>query len=302
MIGGVRGSHIVLPRFPHAPESALYLEAVDGRPIFVVPWNGQILVGTTEIRDDGDPAEVQPDTEEIDYLVKSLAKQLPGAAISADQIKFAYAGVRPLPRVTEENPAAITRRHFLHDHADDGAAGMISVVGGKLTTAASLARECAARIGCAMAQESAVHVLPPRGGAEFRLEDWARGAAESSGLAPQCARAIAEWFGRSAASVLDLARRDPNMRQRLCPHSAHVVAEAVHAMFCEQALTLGDVLLRRVPLALGSCWSPECARFAAQHIGHALGWNDRQVAAELDLLIAEQETFLKKPVSAALPS
>ena len=49
MVGWVRGSHLVLPRFPGAPQSAVYTEAMDGRPIFVIPWNGELLVGTTEV-------------------------------------------------------------------------------------------------------------------------------------------------------------------------------------------------------------------------------------------------------------
>ncbi len=56
LLGGVRGSHIVLPRFSGAPTAGLYTEAADGRPIFVLPWNEQMLVGTTEVPDTGDPS------------------------------------------------------------------------------------------------------------------------------------------------------------------------------------------------------------------------------------------------------
>src|SRR5262249_5075723 len=56
MIGGVRGSHLVLPKFARAPQQAIYTEAIDGRPIFVIPWNDQLLVGTSEVADSGSPA------------------------------------------------------------------------------------------------------------------------------------------------------------------------------------------------------------------------------------------------------
>ena len=49
MVGGVRGSHIVLPRFAGAPDAAVSAEATDGRPIFLIPWNEQILAGATEV-------------------------------------------------------------------------------------------------------------------------------------------------------------------------------------------------------------------------------------------------------------
>src|SRR5438094_5903023 len=81
MVGGIRGSHIVLPRFAGAPEAAIYTEASDGRPIFVIPWNEQILLGTTEVPDTSDPAKTQPAPEEIEYLLKSLLHLFPRANI-----------------------------------------------------------------------------------------------------------------------------------------------------------------------------------------------------------------------------
>ena len=60
MIGGVRGSHLVLPKFAGAPQQAIYSEAIDGRPIFVIPWNEQLLVGTSEVADSSVPDNPQP--------------------------------------------------------------------------------------------------------------------------------------------------------------------------------------------------------------------------------------------------
>src|SRR4029077_5659939 len=91
MLGGVRGSHIVLPRFTGSPNTAVYTEAADGRPFFVLPWNDQILVGTTEVADDGDPGRTVPSAEEISYLVKSVAQLFPKAKISAQSVKHAFA-------------------------------------------------------------------------------------------------------------------------------------------------------------------------------------------------------------------
>src|SRR5712691_2535457 len=147
MLGGVRGSHIVLPRFAGAPDAAVYTEAVDKRPIFVIPWNEQILVGTTEVADHGDPSKVQPAMEETDYLMRSLGHLFPRVKLSASDIRYTFAGIRPLPFAPKEKAASVTRKHYLHDHAQDGAEHMISVIGGKLTTAAELAGQCAARIG-----------------------------------------------------------------------------------------------------------------------------------------------------------
>src|SRR5229473_853016 len=132
MLGGVRGSHIVLPRFSGAPSAALYSEAADGRPVFVLPWNDQVLVGTTEVADDGDPARTAPSQEEIEYLLRTVKQLFPRAKISAHDVKYAFAGVRPLPSSPGNLPSSVTRRHFLHDHKDESATHMISVIGGKL--------------------------------------------------------------------------------------------------------------------------------------------------------------------------
>jgi len=97
MVGGVRGSHVVLPLFPDAPANPLYTEAGDGRPIFLLPWNGQILLGTTEVFDDGDPSDAAPTQAEIEYLFAALHRLMPRNGMTQRDVRYAYAGVRPLP-------------------------------------------------------------------------------------------------------------------------------------------------------------------------------------------------------------
>ena len=67
MMGGTKGSHLVVDPFTGAPDTALYVEAEsDGRPYFIVPWNGRYLIGTTDLRYDGDLDKIVADDEEID--------------------------------------------------------------------------------------------------------------------------------------------------------------------------------------------------------------------------------------------
>ena len=116
MLGGVRGSHLVLPRFSGAPDAAVYAEASDGRPFFTIPWNGQVLVGTTEVPDQGDPSRCVPSEGETDYLLRSFAKVFPRSGITPSDVRYAFAGVRPLPASSKKSPGAVSRRHILHDH------------------------------------------------------------------------------------------------------------------------------------------------------------------------------------------
>ena len=293
MVGGVRGSHIVLPRLAGAPEAAVYTEAVDGRPVFVIPWNEQTLVGTTEVRDEGDPSRVQPSTDEIEYLLRSLQRLFPQNQISGNDIRYAFAGVRPLPYSSGSNPSAVTRRHFFHDHASDGAARMISVIGGKLTTAAGLARECAARIEI-KTKPMTLAIAVERNCDEL-VDGWVAEVAQAGGISPESARAIVEWHGKRSLAIVASARKRDELRVPLCPHTRHIVAEAVEAFSSECAVTLGDVLLRRVPVALGACWSPECSREAARRVANAMGWDDDRAAWELQGFEVERIAFLGKP-------
>src|SRR5690606_14973646 len=82
MIGGTKGTHIVVDPFPGAPREALYVEArADGRPYFIVPWNGRYLIGTTDTRYSGNLDEVTPDEAEIDYLISETNRVLPSAGL-----------------------------------------------------------------------------------------------------------------------------------------------------------------------------------------------------------------------------
>jgi glycerol-3-phosphate dehydrogenase len=293
MLSGVRGSHIVLPRFPAAPSNPLYAEAADGRPIFVVPWNEQLMVGTTEVADTGDPGRTEPSAEETAYLLNSVTKLFPKAKLSAHDVKYAFAGVRPLPYTEGNRPSAVTRRHFLHDHTEEGAARMISVIGGKLTTAASLARECARKVGITV-RETNTLAVGPGVALDPMLDQAVLEIARAGSVSEESARGMVEWYGKRAMDIARMALVSAELRAPICPHSSHVVAEVVEAFRRECAVSLADVLLRRVPVALGSCWSESCSREAALRIGAVLGWDEYTIGANLEAFETERAAFLHR--------
>ena len=294
LIGGVRGSHIVLPRFSGAPTAALYTEAVDGRPVFVLPWNDQVLVGTTEVPDTGDPGRVAPSSQEIEYLLRLVSGMFNKAKLSAQDIKYAFAGIRPLPSGPADKPSAISRRHFLHDHTQEGAARLISIIGGKLTTAASLARECARKIGIKVAEPTAIAV-GPGSALDPVLDQQVIDIARAGSVSEETARGIMEWHGPRAMDIARMALVSAELRAPICPHSSHIVAEVVEAYRKEFAVSLADVLLRRVPVALGPCWTESCSREAALRIGAVMGWNEHEFGAQLEAFEVERTAFLQKP-------
>jgi glycerol-3-phosphate dehydrogenase len=298
MLGGVRGSHIVLPRFAGAPNTALYTEAGDGRPVFVIPWNEQILVGTTEVEDSGDPAKAVPSNEELEYLLRTLTQLFPRAKIAAHDVKYSFAGIRPLPYSPGRRPSAVTRKHFLYDHSDEGAARMISVIGGKLTTAAALARECARKIGITVAEPKAI-AIGPETALDPLLDQAVIEIAQAGAVSEESARGIVEWHGKRAVDIARTALVSAELRAPICPHTSHIVAEVVEAYRKECAVTLGDVLLRRVPVALGPCWSDSCSREAALRIGAVLGWNEQTMGENLESFEMERAAFTRRPARSA---
>jgi glycerol-3-phosphate dehydrogenase len=141
LIGGTKGSHIVMPSFPTAPASAIYLEArSDGRPMFIIPWNGKYLIGTTDVRFEGNPDDVRCESWEVEYLLDEANLAFPKARLTTEDIVLTYSGVRPLPVTNEKDEQSITRRHFIREHPR--LSNLLSIVGGKLTTYRSLSEEC----------------------------------------------------------------------------------------------------------------------------------------------------------------
>jgi len=223
-----------------------------------------------------------------------VSKLFPKAKISAHDIKYAFAGVRPLPNSPGNKASAVTRRHFLHDHTPDGAARLISVVGGKLTTAASLARECARKIGIPV-PEPTMMAMGPGSSLDPMLDQEIIEIARAGSVSEETARGLMEWHGPRAMDIARMALVSAELRAPVCPHSSHIVAEVVEAYRREFAITLGDVLLRRVPVALGACWSESCSREAALRIGAVMGWNEQALGENLESFETERTAFMKKP-------
>ena len=182
------------------------------------------------------------------------------------------------------------------DHAKHGVAGLISIIGGSLTTAAAAAEECARTIDFRIASSTPCDYLPGRAnGIEAALQQWAHTVAGVAHIPPESARAVAAWHGRRALCIARLASLSERLRKPLCPHSAHIVAEAVDAFRYESAMMLGDVLLRRVPVALSDCWSSECTQVAAQRIGAVMGWSETDMQQQIAEFEMERSNLLVKP-------
>ena len=292
LIGGTKGSHIVVDKFDGAPQDAFYVEAEqDGRPFFIIPWHDQYLIGTTDIRFDDDLAEIRASREEVDYLLAETNRVFPSAKLDVDDINYAYAGVRPLPRRDKGPESSITRKHIIKINSDI-AHTFISIIGGKLTTYRNLAEQAVDRLGKVLRRKlpdcrTKQNLLP----GAYRIDE-ARAALQSiDGLSPTGVERILHVYGGRAIRLIEHGKGlDAGLS---CIDEAATVlrAEVSFAVEEEIARTLIDIVYRRLMVGLdadqGRAMYPEVAALAAT----ACNWSDSERADQLAKLNSYSNSF-----------
>lgn len=285
MIGGTKGSHIVVQPFPGAPSEVLYVEArSNGRPYFIVPWNDMHLIGTTDLRYTQDLDRIVPGEEEIEYLLQETNAVIPSAGLTRQSVLYAYAGVRPLPFQPRGSESGITRRHIIRDHAPV-VEGLISIIGGKLTTYRNLAQQTVdmayRKIGLTPPSCVTARIpLPGARTADYRAFEWRFYG--TSGLSAGSARQLLRVYGTRCYEVLDLADSHAGLEAPFDGRGA-LGAEVPFSFEREFAMTLTDTLLRCTMVG----WDPDMGvgpdQRAAELAERYLDWEDaeaeRQVAA-----------------------
>jgi glycerol-3-phosphate dehydrogenase len=286
-IGGTKGSHLVVGPFPGAPKEALYIEAEDGRPYFVVPWNGLFLIGTTDRRYTGDLDRVVADDEEIEYLISETNAKIPGAGLSRDSVLYTYSGVRPLPHVTDVREGGITRRHIIEDHAenDPRVAGLVTIIGGKITTYRSLAEQTVDRVFAKLGRRSPkcrTGELPLPGGAVQDFDAFRAQFIATSGVPRPAAERLLRIYGSRAVEVLDVVADDPDLLQPLDPETGAIRAEVLFAFRAELAQGLDDLLLRRTMVGYNSHVAIGADEAAAEVARRHLAWDEDRAREEVE--------------------
>jgi glycerol-3-phosphate dehydrogenase len=170
----VQGSHIVVPR-RYAGEHAFILQNDDRRVVFMIPFEERFtLVGTTDVPAQGDPADARASDEEVAYLCRAASRYL-ARPLEPSEVIWRYAGVRPLYDDGSHDPSAITRDYTLRVDDVGGAAPVLSVFGGKLTTYRRLAEHAMDRLRPYFpAMKSAWTAHTPLPGSDFASRDEAR--------------------------------------------------------------------------------------------------------------------------------
>jgi glycerol-3-phosphate dehydrogenase len=266
-----KGIHVVLDR--RIVNYAILTEAVDGRQIFLEPWQNVTVLGTTDDDYYGDLDDVRATSEEVRYLAQGVARVFP-SVVEARAIGT-FAGVRPTLYEYGKTEDALSRDHAVVDHAGDGAHGVYSLIGGKLASFRLFAQELSDRVApndLEMNTPCTTHAQALPGGDS--TPD-ALSLADRHGITPVAARRLVYRHGSRALRVLERVEREPREAHVICPCEPVLEAEVRYAVRHELARTVDDVA-RRTRLGLGACGGMRCAARCGQI-----------VAEELDLPAAE---------------
>lgn len=291
-----RGAHVVTRPLTDGVAVALPTrrpaEAVldrGGRHVFVIPWRGRSLIGTTYGRHEGDPDDVAPSEDEIGSLIGDVNDALGGRALDRSDVLWAYAGLYPL--TTEEIRPDVyqgTGDYRVIDHEEtDGVPGLLSVFGAKYTTARLLAERAIDRAAERLAGEwrpcaTRSTALPAGEINDLEAYRAARRRELRDRFEPEVIDHLVTSYGRRLDPLVALATARPELGERLTPDLPILAAEVVHAARSEMALHMDDVVFRRT--GLGTVGDPGEAALdrVAELMAGELGWDDATRGQQLD--------------------
>jgi glycerol-3-phosphate dehydrogenase len=273
-----RGTHVTLAQDRLRVECGAIVPAEGGRTIFVLPWLGRTLIGTTDNDYEGPLDHIPPDPADVDYLLEATNRFFGTDLVPAD-LTGAYAGVRPLISSGDPRKSVdISRRAELYETSS----GMLTITGGKLTTFRRMAKQVVDRIVERDGRDAPcrTHEIP----LGMPVEPEALPKVE--GIGDDTRALLAHRYGYAAHDVLALAQERPELRERIVPDLPDVLAEVAVAARAEQAHSVGDVLLRRTRLGLlassaVSAPDGDAARAVARVLAGELGWDDARTQSEL---------------------
>ena len=278
---GVRGSkgvHVSVARSRIGNASAVTLTAPqDGRVMFVLPSGRYTIIGTTDTYDATQPNEVHATRRDVTYLLEAANHYFPDARLIEQDVVSAWAGIRPLAAHGATGaPSSASREHSIVETVP----GLLRVTGGKLTTYRSMAAEVVDHVERALGRApsaSRTATLPLAGGDLSDLQEEVAHAVGETGD-EAIARRLVQAHGSAWHGVWSLTHADPALEAPVEPGLPYLHAELLHSVTHEQALTLGDLLIRRTPVAFET---RDHGRSAARRIAHVvarwLHWSPKEV-------------------------
>jgi glycerol-3-phosphate dehydrogenase len=273
-----RGTHVTLPRELVDVRAGAIVPAGGGRTVFVLPWLGRTLVGTTDNDYEGSVEHVPPSDDDIDYLLEAVNAFL-GTNLGPGDLTGAYAGVRPLISTGDPKKSVdISRKAELYETSS----GLVTITGGKLTTWRRMAKLAVDRIVEREGREAPCRTHEIQLGMPVEPSE----LPHALGVGEESRVQLASRYGHAANLVMRLAAAEPRLAERITPDLPDIAAEAAFAAEHEQAATVADVLLRRTRLGILNARrlcqpGAEGPLAVARALGGQLGWDESRIAREV---------------------
>jgi glycerol-3-phosphate dehydrogenase len=279
-----QGIHLVFDRSFLKSDTALMVPRTsDGRVLFVIPWHGHAVAGTTDTPLDAPSLEPRALDEEIEFILETAGRYLTRPPTRADVLSV-YVGLRPLVK-GDGKTSALSRDHIIHVDAS----GLLTITGGKWTTYRHMAEDCVDHcitLGRLRDEQCRTRNLHIHGYAEStmgcdgsEIEGWWNGGEALT------------VYGADAAAICELAKKDPSLGERLDADLPYTAAEIVWAARQEMSRSVEDALARRTrALFLNAksaiAMAPAAGRLLARELGRTEHWVEAQVKEFIKL--AEQ--------------
>jgi len=280
-----KGVHLVLPALP-CDDAFLLISKRHGGIVFLIPWYGRTLLGTTDTEFEGNPDKLQVDQASQAYLLAQANHVLKDFPWRETDIISSFAGIRTLPGSTGSS-SDVTRELRIEEPLRN----LLLRAGGKLTSA---------RVDAALVVDLALKKMDLHRGLSITgdqplpwspagsYQAWQREtliAGLELGLDEMTVNNCQRRYGARISRLYEILADAPGLSARIVPDTPFCLAEILHAARHEMARGLEDVLRRRIPLVLLSKLSEETLTLAAGLMGPALGWSDLRKQDEVaDLL------------------
>ncbi|HLV69048.1 MAG TPA: glycerol-3-phosphate dehydrogenase/oxidase [Polyangiaceae bacterium] len=260
-----KGIHVFLDR--RLTNYAIATNAIDGRQVFLMPWQNMSVLGTTDDDYYGDLDDVIATEDEVRYLFQAVERVFP--AIRNARAIGTWGGVRPTLWGWGVNEDELSREHSIVDHREHGADGLYSMIGGKLASYRLFAQEMTDVIAARLGREAScrTHVTSLPGGEES--VDPMRLVVEG-GMEAVTATRLEYRHGSRSLRVLERMRKNPREAAVVCVCEPVTEAEIRYVVENELAVSVEDVA-RRTRLGLGACGGMRCALRCGRIVADALG-------------------------------
>jgi glycerol-3-phosphate dehydrogenase len=240
--------------------------AVDRRLMFAIPRSGQTWIGTTDTDYEGDPDDAHATRADVDYVLASVRPMFP--RLRLEDVRYTTAGVRALVR-KPGRPSAVSRMHKIV--ADVPSAGIISILGGKITGYRAIAEEAVdavcQKLRVTARCETSEKLLPGSRDVQPPHD------------APLFLRSL---YGTRASAVMALTRSAHELEQPLASGYPDIAAEVVFGVRSEHCRRISDFIRRRSRLGASADQGWSAAPRVAELMGAELGWPLERIAAEIE--------------------